>query len=165
MKFIYCPQCGEKLNLREIGDEGLLPFCNKCEVPYFDWFGQCIIAAVVNEYGEIALLKQESISKTNWGLVAGYIKKGETLEDTAIREVKEETGQIVEKIEYISSYYYEKKELLMVGFRCEVKKREFNISKEIDEVEWYSFEKAKELLREGSIAKQLFETVMKMGWG
>lgn len=162
MEFKYCPQCGEKLTLSEIGDEGLMPFCNKCKVPYFDWFGQCIIAAVVNEYKEVALLKQESVSITNWGLVAGYIKKGETLEDTVIREIKEETGQIVEKIEYISSYYYEKKELLMVGFRCEVKKREFNISKEIEEVGWYSFEKAKELLREGSIARQLFETVVKM---
>ncbi len=159
MEFKYCPQCGEKLELREIGDEGLMPFCNQCKVPYFDWFGQCIIAAVVNEYGEIALLKQSGVSKSYWGLVAGYIKRGETLEETAIREVEEETGQLVEKIEYISSYYYEKKELLMAGFKCEVKKREFNISKEIDEVEWYTFEKAKELLREGSIARRLFESV------
>ncbi|WIV11545.1 NUDIX domain-containing protein [Proteiniborus sp. MB09-C3] len=162
MKFNYCPQCGEKLGLREIGDEGLMPFCNKCDVPYFDWFGQCIISAVINEYGEIALLKQERVSKIYWGLVAGYIKKGETLEEAVIREVEEETGQKVEKVEYLASYYHEKKELLMVGFICEVKKRKFNKSKEIDQVEWYSFERAKELLRSGSIARQLFESIKSM---
>jgi len=32
------------------------------------------------------------------------VKKGETLEDTVIREVKEETGQEVEELKYISSF-------------------------------------------------------------
>lgn len=159
MKFNYCPQCGEELVLREIGDEGLIPFCTRCVTPYFDYFGHCIIAAVVNEFGEVALLKQEYVSKTNWVLVAGFIKLGETLEESTIREIDEETGQKVEMIRYVSSYYYEKKELLMIGFRCDVKKRAFNASKEVDMVEWYNFEEADKLLRDGSIAKQLLQSV------
>ena len=102
-------------------------------MPYFDWFGPCVIAAVINEDNEIALLKQGPY----WGLVAGYIKKGETLEETVIREVEEETGQRVDRLEYMASYYLEKKELLMTGFKCEVRKRAFNKSKEIEQVEWF----------------------------
>ena len=134
MKFKYCPTCGENLVQKEIGDEGLITFCKNCSKPYFDWFGQCTISAVINEHNEIALLKQDYVSTTNWVLVAGYIKQGETLEEAAIREVDEETGQSVNKITYISSYYYEKRELLMIGFRCDVEKREFNNSNEVDKV-------------------------------
>ena len=45
--------------------KGLLPFCNSCSKPYFDWFGICIITAVVNEYNEVALLRQSYVSSTN----------------------------------------------------------------------------------------------------
>lgn len=160
MKFKYCPTCGENLVQKEIGDEGLTPFCNNCSRPYFDWFGQCTISAVINEYNEIALLKQDYVSTTNWVLVAGYIKQGENLEEAAIREVEEETGQKVNKITYISSYYYEKRELLMIGFRCDVKKSEFNISKEVDKVEWHGLNEAVNLLRKGSIAQQLLLSII-----
>ncbi len=153
MEFTYCPQCGDKLGLEEIGDEGLIPFCSQCRVPYFDWFGPCIIAAVINEEGEIALLKQGPY----WGLVAGHIKKGESLEETVIREVAEETGQRVDHLEYMASYYLDKKDLLMIGFKCEVKKRSFNRSIEIDQIEWFDFEKAGATLRPGTIAGKLME--------
>lgn len=161
MKFIFCPMCGEKLTHKEIGDEGLTPFCKYCSKPYFDWFGQCIISDVINEFNEVALLKQDYVSTTNWVLVAGYIKQGETLEDAVKREVDEETGQKVIKTTYISSYYYDKRELLMIGFRSDVEKRDFNNSKEVDKIEWYKLHDAVTLLREGSIAQQLLQSIIK----
>lgn len=163
MKFVFCPQCGEKLGLEEIGDEGMMPYCPQCRVPYFDWFGQCIISAVINELGEIALLKEKPASNTHWGLVAGHIKKGETLEEAVIREVREETGQEVEKTRYLASYFFAKKGLLMIGFRCEVKKRELNRSREIGQAGWYSIEKAGEMLRDGTIARQLLYRIKNAG--
>jgi NAD+ diphosphatase len=75
MKFKFCPICGRELIPKEIGDEGLLPYCEKCRKPYFDWIGQAVIVAVVNEFDEVALLRQDYVSKTNWILVAGYIKE------------------------------------------------------------------------------------------
>lgn len=161
MRFTYCPICGVKLVNKDIGDEGLLPFCNNCSRPYFDWFGLCIITAVINEYNEVALLKQNYVSTTNWVLVAGYVNQGEALEDAVIREVSEETGQKADKVTYVSSYYYDKRDLLMVGYRCDVKKREFNISKEVDNIEWHKLPEAVDLLREGSIAKQLLQACIK----
>lgn len=161
MKFTFCPTCGDSLMDKEIGDEGLIPFCNSCSRPYFDYFGICIITAVINEYNEVALLRQDYVSTTNWVLVAGYVNQGESLEDAVIREAAEETGQKADKVTYVSSYYYKKRELLMVGFRCDVKKREFSKSMEVDKIKWHKLSEAVELLREGSIAQQLLQAIVK----
>lgn len=49
MRFTFCPHCGTKLIGKEIGDEGVIPFCEKCSIPLWDMFTTSIIAAVVNE--------------------------------------------------------------------------------------------------------------------
>ncbi len=160
MHFTYCPHCGNKLVQKEIGDEGLIPYCTTCKVPLWDVFTTCIICAVVNEEREVALLRQNYVTKTNYVCVAGVMKMGESAEETAIREVKEEIGQDVEVLEYLRSYPYEKKEMLMLGYKATVKKKEFSISKEVDSVEWVKFGNALNKLREGSIAWQLVKTVI-----
>ena len=123
-------------------------------------FTTCIIAAVVNEYNEVALLRQNYVSQTKYVCVAGIMKLGESAEETAIREIKEEIGQEVEKLEFIQSYPYEKKEMLMLGFKATVKKKDFTLSKEVDSVEWFPFDEALSHIREGGIAWQLVKTVM-----
>lgn len=160
MRFTYCPHCGNKLIKKEIGDEGLIPYCAGCEIPLWDLFTTCIITAVVNKENEIALLRQNYVSATSYVCVAGVMKPGESAEDTVIREVKEEIGLDVEALEYIKSYPYEKKEMLMLGFKAVVEKSEFVISGEVDSVEWVSYEHALEKLREGSIAWQLVKAVI-----
>jgi len=160
MKFTYCPHCGAKLIQKEIGDEGFMPYCPACNIPMWDVFTTCIISAVVNEKREIALLRQNYVSATNYVCVAGVMKFGESAEETAIREIKEEIGLDVEKLEYIRSYPYEKKEMLMLGYKATVKKADFHLSREVDSVAWFKFEKALDKLREGSIAWQLVKTVI-----
>lgn len=160
MHFTFCPHCGSELIGREIGDEGIIPFCEKCNTPLWDMFTTSIIVAVVNECNEVALLRQNYVSTTKHVCVAGIMKMGESAEETVIREVKEEIGQDVESLEYIQSYPYEKKEMLMLGFKACVKKKEFVLSGEVDSVEWVEFENALELLREGSIAWQLVKAVI-----
>lgn len=159
MRFTYCPHCGTKLISKEIGDEGMIPFCENCNIPLWDMFTTSIIAAVVNEYSEIALLRQNYVSATNYVCVAGIMKIGESSEDTVIREVQEEIGQKVEKLEFIRSYPYEKKEMLMLGYKAIVKKQDFKLSGEVDSAEWVKYENALSLLREGSIAWQLVRSV------
>ena len=159
MRFTYCPHCGEKLIKKEIGDEGLIPYCNSCKIPLWDMFTTCVICAVVNEQQEIALLRQNYVSTTNYVCVAGVMKLGESAEETACREIKEEIGLDVETLDFIRSYPYEKKEMLMLGFHATVKKADFHISGEVDDVAWFPLEQASEKLRPGSIAWQLVETV------
>ena len=160
MRFTYCPHCGSKLGKKEIGDEGMIPFCESCNIPLWDLFTTSIIAAVVNEYDEVALLRQSYVSSANYVCVAGIMKIGESAEETVIREVKEEIGQDVEALQFISSYPYEKKEMLMLGYKATVKKQEFKLSGEVETVEWVKFDKALSMLREGGIAWQLVKTVI-----
>lgn len=159
MRFTYCPHCGTQLTKKEIGDEGLIPYCESCHVPLWDMFTTCIICAVVNEYNEIALLRQNYVSKTNYVCVAGVMKLGESAEETACREIKEEIGLEVLKLEFIHSYPYEKKEMLMLGFHAAVKKSDFHISGEVDAVKWFPIATALDKLRPGSIGWELVKEV------
>ncbi len=159
MRFTYCPHCGTKLIRKEIGDEGMIPFCGNCNIPLWDMFTTSIIAAVVNEYNEIALLRQNYVSATKYVCVAGIMKIGESAEDTVIREVQEEIGQKVEKLKFIRSYPYEKREMLMLGYKATVKKQDFQLSGEVEAAEWVKYENALSLLREGSVGWQLVKAV------
>ena len=160
MRFIYCPYCGSKLIEKEIGDEGFIPYCKKCEIPLWDMFTTSVIAAVVNENHEIALLRQNYVSTTKHVCVAGIMKIGESAEDAVIREIREEIGLTVKKLEFIRSYPYDKKEMLMLGYKATVDKADFVMSGEVDSAEWVKLEDALDLLREGGIAWQLVKTVM-----
>ena len=160
MRFQYCPYCGKKVELREIGDEGMIPYCTECKIPLWDMFTTSIIVAVVNEYQEVALLRQNYVSTTNHVCVAGVMKMGESAEETVVREIGEELGLHVKSLQYIKSYPYEKKEMLMLGFQAVVDKQDFVLSGEVDAAKWVKFEEALSLLREGSIAWQLGKTVI-----
>lgn len=160
MKFTYCPHCGKKAILKEIGDEGMIPYCAQCETPLWDMFTTSIICAVVNEYNEVALLRQNYVTTTSHVCVAGVMKLGESAEETVIREVKEELGQDVFALEYVQSYPFERKEMLMLGFKASVKKQPFVLSGEVDAAEWIPFSKALGKLREGSIAWKLVKHVI-----
>ena len=159
MRFTYCPHCGSKLTKKEIGDEGLVPFCEPCSMPLFDMFATCVICAVTNEYDEVALLKQGYLSDTRYVCVSGFMKIGEAAEECACREIEEEIGQKVEELRFVKSYPYEKKEMLMLGFHAKVKKAELVLSKEVDDAEWVPFSEALGKIREGSIAWQLVKEV------
>lgn len=160
MHFTYCPHCGSKLTKKEIGDEGLVPFCEPCKMPLFDMFSTCVICAVTNECNEVALLKQGYLSDTRYVCVSGFMKIGESAEESAAREIEEEIGQKVEEIRFVKSYPYEKKEMLMLGFHAKVKKANLVLSKEVDDAEWVPFAEALGKIREGSIAWQLVKEVI-----
>jgi len=66
----------------------------------------------------------------------------------------------VTELKFMKSYPYEKKEMLMLGFKAVVKKAEFKLSQEVDAVKWFKFEDALSQIREGSIAWQLVKSVI-----
>jgi NAD+ diphosphatase len=136
MKYIYCPMCGHKLTEKIIGDEGLVPYCDPCNRPYFDNPASCVEVLVMNERNQVLLLKQNYISEHRWGVVSGYVKKGDTLEETVQREVLEETGQHVERMRYVGSYYFQPKEIVMVGYIAFVTARPLGHSNEVDDIMW-----------------------------
>ena len=147
MEFRYCPHCGSKTVPREIGDEGLVPWCTTCELPLFPMFSTCIIAlAADSRAGEVALLRQRYISAQYHNLVSGYMKPGESAEECAAREVEEELGLKVDGLTMTGTYWFGKKDMLMVGFIAEVVKQDFHLSGEVDQALWVPPERALELL-------------------
>lgn len=163
MNFKYCPQCGERLYPKSCGDEEEVPYCGKCGRPFFSFSYPCVICLCVSEDGsEIVLIKQSYVSDS-YVNVAGYVKEGETPEAAAVREVREEIGAETVSCKYIGSYYYEKKDNLMLGFVCKVKKGELKLSSEVDSAERFSLKDAGRLLRYGSIGRKLLNDYLHSG--
>ena len=161
MHFKYCPECGSRLIEKEIGDEGKVPFCEKCKNPLFDMFSACIIVLVVNEYDEAVLLRQEYISEKYYNLVSGYMKPGETAEVTAEREVYEEIGVQLCSLEPVKTYWFAKKDML-IGFIGKTNQTGFSLSKEVDSAEWIPVYQALDLVHpKGSVSRALLEEFIK----
>lgn len=76
-----------------------------------------------------------------------------------LKEIGEELGLHVKSVEYVKSYPYEKKEMLMLGFKAVAEKKDFSLSGEVDDAQWVKLEDAPGLLREGSIAWQFVKMV------
>ena len=160
MEFKYCTICGEKLIGKEISDEGILPYCQSCQRPYFSIFNVSVLVAVMKD-DKVLLIKQNYISQNNWVLVAGYIQKGERQKKRSYREVEEETGLKVREGKYITSYFHEKNEMLMLGFLVFVDDDRCVPGKEVDELGWFSINEAVGLIREGSTAQKHIMNVRK----
>ena len=159
MRFTYCPDCGEKLVMKEIGDEGEIPYCNNCKKPLFDMFSTCVFVLVKN--GENVLLLNQSFISTQYrNLVSGYMKPGESAEECAMREVEEEVGIKLDKLEIIGTYWFSKKGLLMIGFMGETSRTSVKLSREVDNAEWGRYDKASALVHPkggGSVSAILVE--------
>lgn len=158
MRSIYCPLCGKKLALRTLGDEGDVPWCEACSRPFFDSFSTCVIALVTNELGEIAVLMENG--RPHGGLVAGYVKPGETAEETARREIAEELGLDVQALQLIRTYWFQRGGQLMIGFFARVQKAPFALSREIMSAAWMRPEAARAAMHPGGPAYQLVSQYM-----
>ena len=164
MRYVYCPQCGAKLTERPVGDEGLVPFCEKCSRPWFDTFSSCVITAVANEFGEIALLRQDYLSAQYRVLVSGYMKPGESAEDAAAREVLEEIGLPLETLVFQKTYSFMRRDQLMIGFLGFCHKAPFRLSKEVDDCAWVPGDQALALMHPvGSASRDLVERYLAHG--
>ncbi|MBQ8556039.1 MAG: NUDIX domain-containing protein [Clostridia bacterium] len=142
MQLNYCMQCGRSLVLKSIGDEGQQKYCPACERFFFDNPASCVLVCIVNEQDQVLMLKQNYISDKRYTLCSGYVKKGDTLEETVQREVLEETGQRVLSMHYVQSYYFHPKGILMAGFIARVQATTLSPSAEVDELLWCGWEAA-----------------------
>ena len=79
----YCMECGTKLELRHLENEGEIPFCSQCNqfrFPIFNTAVSMICIDVKNQ--KILLIKQ--YGRPDYILVAGYISRGEDAEERSI---------------------------------------------------------------------------------
>lgn len=163
MKFTYCPDCGKLLEKRQLGDEVDVPWCDFCAKPWFDVFPVAVIVLVHDYENKVLLLRQDYISTEFRNLVSGYICPGERAEETAVREVKEETGLQVEELTLRGTWWFEKKQMMMVGFTARVKNEPLKLSCEVNEASWHTPKEAITLVHQrpesvSRILTQLFLT-------
>lgn len=159
MKFEYCPICGGKLEEKFSYDEGGVPYCPKDDIMYFDTPTPCVIVAVVKD-DKILLLKQSYIFKHSKVLVSGYVTNGEIVEETVLREVKEETGIIVKEPKYLGSYYLSSREIIMLTFMVKYESGDIIKSDEVEWVDWSNLEDALCEMCEDEIGKSVVRKVL-----
>jgi len=156
MTFTYCPNCGDLLTLKDIGDEGPVPFCADCDAPWFSFSWPCVLCLVVDDRGGVVLTREPN--RATYGGVAGYIRQGESAESAARREVKEELGLAVAELRYAKSGIV--RDRLMLCFICQVSGTEITVSEELESAGWFPAAEARALLREGSVIRQLLDDYM-----
>ena len=150
---MYCRQCGAKLTLRFCENEGLVPYCDKCEAYMFPQFNVAVSMVVTNRAQDKILLAKH-VEDEDFILFAGYIKKGENAEKTIPREIKEELGLSVVKAKYMSSRYHAQRDVLMLNFIVVVEDEPIRIKEdEIAEARWCTPEEALALIRKGTTAE------------
>lgn len=161
MTFEYCPKCGASLIPKPIGDEGEVPFCPSCERPWFSYSAPCVICLCTDGEGGYLLIRQ-SYGVKKFACVAGYLKAGETAEQTVSREIAEETGLEAEKLTYVNSYYYPKHDNLMLGFAVKVRRSEFRLSDEVESARWFTKDEALAAVNPDSVVMRLMRDYFAM---
>lgn len=115
----FCPACGARTVLRNAGWSRSCPSCGREHFPRTD---PAVIVAVTRAGDpDRLLLGSNALWRGNrYSCFAGFAEAGESLEDTVVREVREEAGVTVEALRYIASQGWPYPRSLMLGFRAEV---------------------------------------------
>ena len=147
----YCPDCGNKLVLKELKNEGMVPYCTKCNEYKFSKFNAAV-SMIVRYKDKIILIKQ--YGKDDYILVAGYINITESAEEAVYRELKEELNLIPTSIKINRTKYYEKSNTLLINFTVFVDDiSNLSITDEVDSYDIFSIEDSKKNIKENSLAK------------
>jgi NAD+ diphosphatase len=94
-----------------------------------------------------------------YSCVAGYVEPGETLEDTVIREIREEVGLDAAPPAYIASQAWPFPHSLMLGFETTARGEPRPDGEEITDAVWFTPDNLPHIPRNGTIARTLID-----GW-
>jgi NAD+ diphosphatase len=151
----FCGKCGAQAI--EKSDERAI-ICPSCGTTVYPKISPAIIVAIV--CNDKILLAHNSNFRDNWySLIAGYADVGESLEETVMREVKEEVGLDVKNIRYYKSQPWPYTGSMMIGFFAEADDTQpisvDNI--EITDAAWYTRDNLPNHPTSISIAGELIE--------
>jgi len=103
--------------------------------------GQSAAVMLITDLESIALIRRQKRDDDPWSgqiaLPGGMKKHGETLQETAIRETKEEVGFLTIPQGYIGSFRTHVREIVVAAFYTSVQEEpRFSIGNEVEEVNW-----------------------------
>ena len=99
----FCQRCGSPVEHR-LREGVMRPICTSCGAVVF--LNPKVVAAVVVEMdGEVVMVRRRiGVGAGKWSIPAGYVDRGEVMEEAAAREIKEEAGLDVEIARLLGVY-------------------------------------------------------------
>lgn len=149
----YCGICGGQMKMHT----EISKCCTACGNEVWPLLSTAVIVLIEKD-DEALLVRANNFKRNFYGLVAGFVETGETLEEAVVREVKEETGIEIENIRYFASQPWPFPCGLMVGFFAKYKNGEIKLQhEELADGGWFSRNNLPTLPDEMSIARRLIE--------
>jgi NADH pyrophosphatase NudC (nudix superfamily) len=114
MSVHFCPQCGSPLQAVEINDQQRQR-CSVSGCGYVHWDNPVpVVAAIVEVDGAVILARNHRWPEHMFGLISGFLEKGETPDAAVLREVREELGLQAETAYFIGYYpFFEMNQLIL----------------------------------------------------
>ena len=149
-----CGGCGTPLSF---SDTDLALVCPKCGERYYPQIAPAVIVAITrNNRKELLLAHNKRFTDRTFGLVAGFVETGESVEQAVRREIMEETGIAVKNIRYLSSQPWPFPNSLMLAFEAEWESGEAQPDgTELVELGWFTKETLPTIPAPGSIAHKV----------
>jgi len=150
----FCGRCGQPTEART-GERA--KSCPRCGLLQFPRVAPAIIVAVVRE-GRILLARARRFPTAMYSVIAGFVEPGESLEDCAHRELREEIGIGIRGLRYFGSQSWPFPHSLMVAFTAEHAEGEIAVDgREIVDAGWYAPEELPRIPERLSIARRLID--------
>ena len=154
----FCGVCGGPLHFDT-------PISKKCDHCGKEWWPQLAIAIIVlirrqshDGREEVLLVHANSFRDNHYGLVAGFVETGETLEEAVHREVMEETGLHIKNLRYFASQPWPYPCGLMVGFTADYDGGKIHLQRsELSKGSWFDRDHLPHIPEKLSIARHLID--------
>ena len=131
--------------------------CSQCGKEVWPQLATAVIC-LVQRGDEVLLVHARNFRGDFYGLVAGFVETGETLEEAVVREVREETGIEIRNLRYFASQPWPYPCGLMVGFTAEYASGELHLQRsELSRGGWFKRNALPQIPEKLSIARRLID--------
>jgi NAD+ diphosphatase len=151
----FCGRCGKR-NFDSQKDVSRV--CSSCGNISFPKISPAVIVLITDDKDRILLAHNKNFKENMYSLLAGFVEAGESLEQTVVREIKEEVNIDVNSIQYIHSQPWPFPDSIMLGFRAKHIGGELKPDgEEIIDAQWFSRSNLPEIPGPGAIARFLID--------